>query len=134
MTNKIVTDQEHITALKIVKLLEESAQDLDATILARLADSRQQAVAAMGQTQHVLQLAMVGWSTGWHQLQHLSEQGQRFWLPVIVLLAALAAMLGSHWNTQRNIDTDSQLLAAELPPEAYADKEFVTWLEATSRQ
>ena len=134
MTNQIVTDQEYIVARKIVELLDESAQNLDAATLAHLAASREQAVAAMGQTQHVLQPAMVGWNTGWHQLQQLSEHGSRFWLPVIILLAALAAMFGSHWNTQRNIDTDSQLLAAELPPEAYADKEFVTWLEATSRQ
>jgi len=134
MTNEIVTDQEQITARKIVKLLDESAQSLDATTLARLADSRHQALAAMGQAQHMFHPAMVGWNTGWHKLQHLSEQGQRFWLPVIILLAAMAAILGSHWSTQRNIDTDSQLLAAELPPEAYADKEFVTWLEATSRQ
>ncbi len=132
MTNKIVTDQEQITARKIVKLLDESAQDLDATTLARLADSRQQAVAAMGRPQRValLQPALAGWQ----QLQQLSEHGSRFWLPTIILLAALVAALGSQWNTQRNIDTDSQLLAAELPPEAYADKEFVTWLEATSRQ
>lgn len=128
MTNTM--DQEQIFAGKIVKLLDESTQDLDATTLARLAEARQQAVTALGQPQSVLQPVFAGMQ----QLQHFSEYGQRFWLPVIILLAALAAMFGSHWNTQRNIDTDSQLLAAELPPEAYADKEFVTWLEATSRQ
>ncbi|MFM9913064.1 MAG: DUF3619 family protein [Methylophilaceae bacterium] len=129
MTNQTLNQEENI-ARKIVALLDESAQDLDAATLSRLATSRKQAVAALGQPQSVLQPAFAGW----HQLQQLSEHGQRFWLLVIMLLAALAAMFGSHWSTQRNIDTDSQLLAAELPPEAYADKEFVTWLEATSRQ
>jgi hypothetical protein len=131
--------QEKIIAGKIVALLDESSQDLDAATLARLAASRKQAVAAMGQAQHValLQPVMVGWSAGWHQLQQLSHHaGYRFWLPVILLLAAVVAMFGNTLNRQGqyNIDTDSLLLASELPPEAYADKEFVAWLEATSRQ
>jgi hypothetical protein len=131
-----MTDQEEIIAGKIIVLLDESAQDLDAATLARLASARQQAVTAMGrQTQRSALLQPV--IAGWNQLQHFSGYGgYRYWLPVILLLAALVAVSGNILNKQgqRNIDTDSLLLASELPPEAYADKEFVAWLETTSRQ
>jgi hypothetical protein len=126
-----MTDQEQITASKIVNFLDKSTQDLDAATLARLAHARQQAVAAMKQPQHVWQPVFAGWQ----HLQELSRYaGPRFWLPIILLLAALVATLGSQMNRQRDIDTDSLLLASELPPEAYADKEFVAWLESASRQ
>jgi hypothetical protein len=131
----IEQNQEKIIAEKIVALLDESAKDLDAATLARLAASRKQAVAAMGKAQHVSLWQPV--LAGWGQLQQLSHHaGSGFWLPVILLLAALVAVLGNtmHKQGQQHIDTDSLLLASELPPEAYADKEFVAWLETTSHQ
>jgi hypothetical protein len=46
----------------------------------------------------------------------------------------LAAMLSLTLTARNNqpIDTDTLLLASDLPPEAYADKEFVSWLEHSS--
>ena len=128
-------NQEDITARKIVELLEEGSQYVDMTTLARLSAARQQAVAAIEESPRIAMLRPA--IAGWHHVQQLSHHGgYRIWLPVIFLLAALAAAVGSNWNkkNQYDFDTDSQLLAAELPPEAYADKEFVAWLESTSRQ
>lgn len=121
-------------ARKMVSVLETGAQSVDAATAARLAVARQQAVAAMAQPGHVvtIQPMLAGWS---HIVGFSHHGGYRFWLPVILLLAALAAALSSTMTTQGNrpIDADALLLASELPPEAYADKEFVAWLENSSQ-
>lgn len=119
---------------KIVKVLETGAQSIDAATAASLAVARQKAVAAMAQPGHVA--TMQPMLAGWGRVVAFSHQGgYRFWLPVILLLAALAAALSSTMTTQGNkpIDADALLLASELPPEAYADKEFVAWLENSSQ-
>jgi hypothetical protein len=121
-------------AEKIVSVLEAGAQSVDAATVARLAVARQKAVAAMAQPGRVA--TMQPMLAGWGRVVEFSHQGgYRFWLPVILLLAALAAALSSTTTTQGNkpIDADALLLASELPPEAYADKEFVAWLENSSQ-
>lgn len=121
-------------AQKIVDLLETGAQSVDAATAARLAVARQQAVAAMAQPEHAaaMQPALAGWG---RVVEFSHHGGYRFWLPVLLLLAALIAAL-SFTLTPRGsepIDADALLLASELPPEAYADKEFVAWLEHSSQ-
>jgi hypothetical protein len=117
---------------KIRQLLDESAQAIDSKALARLAESRRQAVAALEKTSHVANTRPV--LAGWGRLLELSQRNDvRLWLFVLLLMAALAVVISSSLSRNNQpIETDSLLLASELPPETFADKEFVAWLEHTS--
>ena len=129
MTNEMTPQQ----IVKIVQLLEQSTQTLDSKTLTSLAESRTQAVAALENRQHATEMQPV--AAGWGRLLEFSQGGDyRLWILALLLLAALAATFGSRLARDNTpIDTDSLLLSSELPPEAYADKEFVAWLEHTSR-
>lgn len=119
-------------ARKIVKVLDADLDTLDASTAARLEAARQQAVAAIATPQHaaVEHPALAGWG---RVVDFSHHGGYRFWLPVILLLAVLMVMVGSMTSrSSEPIDTDALLLASDLPPEAFADKEFVAWLENSS--
>lgn len=119
-------------ARKIVDELEAGNKSLDARAAARLAAAREKAVAVMAQPTHVASLSPV--VAGWQHIVEFSHYGgYRFWLPVLLLVAGILAAVSSTLITQNQpIDTDALLLASDLPPEAYADKEFVAWLEHSS--
>lgn len=122
-------------ARKIVMKLDEGAQSIDGATLARLAAGRQRAVAGMRPTDAVAAAWLQPVFTGWGRVVEFSHHGgSHFWLPLLVLLAVLAAVVSSSLNTGGNapIDADALLLASDLPPEAYADKDFVAWLEHSS--
>ncbi len=123
---------EEDVARKIVTVLEADLDTLDTSTTARLKAARQQAVAAMAAPQHAAVEHSV--LAGWGRVVDFSHHGgYRFWLPVMLLLAVLVAMMGSMASrTNEPIDTDALLLASDLPPEAFADKEFVAWLENSS--
>lgn len=127
-------ENEALIARKIVGLLDENLNNLDSTAVERLARARQAAVAAKASPRHVHVPEMV--VAGWGRLATLSHHGGYwFWLPVLLLLAVIAGMISSN-SAVRNMtpaSTDSMLLASELPPEVYADKEFVAWLEYTAQ-
>jgi hypothetical protein len=126
----VKTEQE--IAKKIVETLEASVDSIDAATAARLQDARQKAVAVMAERQRAVVEHPV--LAGFGRVADFSHHaGFRFWLPVLLLLAVLMAMLGSMASRNSEpIDTDALLLASDLPPEAFADKEFVAWLENTS--
>lgn len=117
---------------KIRQLLNDGAQAIDSKTLARLAASRQQAIAVLEKTGHVASTRTV--MAGRGRLLALSQHSDfRLWVFALLLLAALAAVISSSMSRNNQpIDTDSLLLASELPPETFADKEFVAWLEHTS--
>lgn len=119
------------TAEKIVKVLDSGADSIDPAVAARLMASRQQAVAAMPVPAAMTQPVLAGWG---RVVEFSHHGGYRFWLPVLLLLAILMATLASTMTTLNSqpIDADALLLASDLPPEAFADKEFVAWLENSS--
>jgi hypothetical protein len=125
-------NNEQEIAKKIVAVLEANVDSIDAAVAARLQNARQKAVSSMTEHQHaVVELPVLA---GFGRVADFSHHaGFRFWLPVLLLLAVLMAMLGSMAvRNSEPIDTDALLLASDLPPEAFADKEFVAWLENTS--
>jgi hypothetical protein len=126
-------NNEQQLALKLVKVLEQGAQSVDSATAARLAAARQQAVAMMDQPKVIANMQPV--LAGWGRVVELSHYGgYRFWLPLVLILALLAVAVSSTLTMYGNppIDADALLLASDLPPEAYADKEFVAWLEHSS--
>lgn len=127
-------ENEVLLAKKIVGLLDENLNDLGSATIDRLAHARQAAMAAKASPRYryVPEMVVIGWG----RLTEFSHHGgYRFWLPVLLLLAVIAGMISSN-STVRNmapVSTDSMLLASELPPEVYTDKEFVAWLEYTAQ-
>jgi len=128
-TNELTPQQ----LAKIKQLLDDSAIEIDNKTLRDLERSRKQAVAVMENRTLVAELQPA--ATGWRYALQLSQHGNyRLWLMALVLLAVLSAVLGSKITRNNGpIDTDTLVLASELPPEAYTDKEFVAWLDHTSR-
>lgn len=120
-------------AKKIVEVLESGAQSVDAATMAQLAAARQKALGVFEPARATHALPVLA---SWGRMVEFSHHGgYRFWLPVLLLLAALAVALSAGMGGRANqpIDADALLLASDLPPEAYADKEFVAWLEHSSQ-
>ncbi len=125
-------NDEKLIAGRIVQLLDENLDHLDRETTERLVSARRSAVAAMRPSaSHVPQIVLAGWG---RLVDASNHGGYRFWLPVLILLAMLAALVSSNLpGRNQPVDVDTQLLASELPPEVYADKEFVAWLEHASQ-
>ena len=123
------------TAKAIVGLLDESASRLDQNITDKLARAREQAVGKLAQGARSAR-------------DHNNRAGvaslfmDYFYHHRVFSSAALAcsALLIAFVTTQQfnNKEAEGQgdafLLASELPPEAFLDKEFHTWLEESSQQ
>ena len=120
--------QERDHAKKIIGLLEQGTQRLDAPTLDRLASARKQAIAAMNTQVHADEAELVHAATG-HFTTPLP--GRPAWVAgLLVLAVALLALVLSH---RPPVEADALLLASELPPEAYIDKGFDAWLKNSSQ-
>jgi hypothetical protein len=114
-------------AYQIKRHLNGSLSGIGADKLERLRAGREQALTRQKKTSSSLAVAgagstsYFGFDLGW--TVHL--------VPLLVLLAGLLAM--SHWHQNRYAeelaDIDVQMLADELPPAAYLDRGFDTWLK-----
>ena len=116
-------------ARNLVDLLNDSANNLDAETVAKLNISRQQAVAAHMHLRKVPAYSLSGlshtFSDYFNEHRTLISSGLAFGGLIAALLLAQA------FNQQTKVEhSDAYLLGSELPPEAYADKEFDTWIDA----
>lgn len=131
----VVEDQ---IAYAITDLLEGHAQHLSAGVesglsiaqslaLNRLAERQTQAVSHQGINQSGSQLQWLGGHIGQYFLHH------RFASLTLITVTALLIFFTVHkFELNNNLEhSDAFLLASDLPPEAYADKGFDTWLEST---
>ncbi|MCX7628456.1 MAG: DUF3619 family protein [Methylophilaceae bacterium] len=121
-------------AMEIVQALEAGARSLDPTTADKLASARRRAVFRMTQNRFAYVEPVLA---GWHQLVEFSHHGgYRFWLPLLLLAATMFTMMSTLLPNQDNrpIDVDALLLASDLPPEAYANQEFIAWLENSSQR
>ena len=128
-----MTDEKD-TAKAIIGLLDESASKLDQNITARLARAREEAVGKLAQG-----VRTAGGNSGRSGIATLFmdyfSQHRMVSSAALAFSAVLVAFIATQQlNNQEEGQGDAFLLASELPPEAFLDKEFHTWLEKSSQQ
>jgi len=110
-------------------LLKDNAQHLNAVTLQRLSTARNLAVnkLAARQTQAAQSVNQNGNILQW--LGHGFEQHRMMSAAMIAGAMALTFYAIQQFSLNNNLKSgDAFLLASELPPEAFADKGFDTWL------
>lgn len=119
-------NEQHI-ADQIRKALNAGLRELPAEVVARLRASREQALARLRSARPVAGLATAGsgsFGVGTGPF-HL-----RLWLPVGALVLALAVF--AYWKKLESVpetaELDAALLSGDLPPAAYIDPKFNSWL------
>jgi DNA-binding phage protein len=126
----LVTEEQ--IALYLAGLLNEDAQQLTMQTTQRLEVARRLAVSELTRQQaQTLNhngnvLRWLGGHLGdyWQQHRNMSAA-------LILLLMLLTFFAAQQFEVDRSLQaSDAFLLASDLPPEAYADKGFDTWLEA----
>ena len=114
--------------------LEQGSLTVDATIAARLQQSRFKAL-----DRQKLAVAQLGLAAG---IANVGTQIGNMFLPNTRVLAALMALtfgvVGTYyWNeinqADENEEVDSALLTDDLPVDAFTDQGFEAWLEHSSR-
>ncbi|MBC3884640.1 DUF3619 family protein [Undibacterium griseum] len=121
-------------AYKVRRALNESAENIPAPALERLAQARKLALSRKKQEAPVAVLALKSVFAG---NNGLSFQGPGSWLgrlgmllPLLVLIAGLIGIY--EYEQQQNInelaDIDTAVLVDELPPAAYVDTGFTAYL------
>ncbi|MGB4811889.1 MAG: DUF3619 family protein [Methylophilaceae bacterium] len=124
---------EEALAKTAASLLNENAQHLNAVTLKKLATARNQAV------NRLLAQQSGGINQNGHVLQwfgHDSYFGQHKLMAASILVGAvlLIFLATQKFNKAQNSvvsyqeSSDAFLLASDLPPEAFADKGFSTWV------
>lgn len=121
-------------ANKVKQHLNFGLSRIDPAVEKRLASARAGALAAYAQKEHAPGYVLAG-ATGGHVHHHHFHWPLRYWLPVVVVIAALAgAVYWQYATTQNDEDVDAHLLASDLPVTAYLDKGFSEWLDQHSPQ
>lgn len=126
-TNNLQGPGELHVAYQIRRHLNGSLAGIGADKLERLRAVREQALAKQKKTSASLAVAGGG-SMGYFGFD-LRWMGQL--VPLLVLLVGLLTMSAWHQNryAEELADIDVQMLADELPPTAYLDRGFDTWLK-----
>ena len=112
----------------VVDLLDDHAQHLTAVTAKRLLVARNLAVSRLADSQAVQPGgSTLAWFGG--QLERHRTMSTAIILGAILLAFYAAQQFGLNANLE---ESDAFLLASDLPPEAYADKGFDTWLVSKS--
>ena len=124
--NNMILDDELETAVIVVDILNSHSQHLTAVTTKRLSVARSLAVNQLAnqQTNMWQQNGNVLQWFGQQFTQHLAMSGAM--LAGVMMLTFFVAQQLSYDNNLEN--SDAFLLASDLPPEAFADKGFDTWL------
>ena len=127
---------EEQVASSIADLLDAHAQHLGVDVERRLSQSRNLAVAKLAERQIAI-LSHQGINQSGNVLQwfggnvgHYFASHRLMSLTMVVIIALLTFFAIQQLGMNNNLEhSDAFLLASDLPPEAYADKGFDTWLE-----
>ena len=131
MDRNQINQTEEQMARQMTGLLNDHAQHLRADTIQHLVDARKLAVEHLSakQTQTIQQngnlLMWLGSGVGQYFGHHRAMSAAM--LAGVMMLTFFATQQFSKNNLE---NSDAFLLASELPPEAFADKGFDTWLES----
>lgn len=127
LVNANLTSDEQVAKVA-ANLLNENAQHLNAVTLQRLSEARGLAVNKLEASQGVNQSGNVLQLMG-NTFTAYFEQHRLMSTAIIVVAMLLTFFATQKFNADNNLEnSDAFLLASELPPEAFADKGFDTWL------
>lgn len=114
---------------KLRPWLDRSADSLGEIQATRLRSARLRALDQWREPVRLLGLVTVGQGTAQTLKYSILQQGL-MWLPIVILLATLAAKALS---PEVDIgELDAMLLTGELPIDAFLDKDFDQWLKSAS--
>jgi hypothetical protein len=125
------TQQDHELAEKIIGVLNQSTQQLDATTASKLLEARKQALARFNEQPEPVR--MLTWAAqGATRIGEPFSHNLRAWAVLLALLTTLAGAVA--WQsfstpTSEIADIDEALLTSELPINAYLDRSFDSWLK-----
>jgi hypothetical protein len=129
------TEQE--TAKEIISLLDEATNKLDRELLDRLYSARMRTVSQLVERRQEVSAQSTDGSGNALRLFGNYLQHHRISMPavIIVSVALVVFMATQQFAGRPSIEHgDAFLLGAELPPEAFLDKGFDTWVARTSQQ
>ncbi len=114
---------------KLRPWLQRSASEVGELQATRLKSARLRALDAWREPVRLLGVVTVNAGTA-QTLKYSVLQQALLWLPIVILLATLAAKTLS---PEADIgELDAQLLTGELPIDAFLDQDFGEWLKSAS--
>jgi hypothetical protein len=116
---------EHEFANKLKPWLDSAAQGVGEMQATKLKAARLRALDAYREPVRLYGLVPTAAGTA-HAIHYGIVQRALLWLPIAALLATLA--IQSMGEIDDAGDIDAQLLSQELPPDAFLDQDFRSWL------
>jgi len=127
LDENLIADEQ--LASTVAHLLNDNAQHLNAVTLKRLNAGRDLAVSQLAVRQTQVTQGVNRSGNVLHWLGHGFEQHRMMSITVIAVAMLLGFFAIQQFSLYNNLKhSDAFLLASELPPEAFADKGFNTWL------
>lgn len=110
--------------------LDRTAAGIGEVQATKLRAARLRALDAYRPPIRLLGLIPVGAGTA-GTLRYAVVQRPLLWLPLVALVATLAWWAAQQPQQPDLGDLDAQLLTQELPPDAFLDKDFRSWLDSS---
>jgi hypothetical protein len=127
---------EHEKGRRIARYLDDSLDALDPSIVRRLETALSRALAALPDREAAAELALAGAAPGRSGPAATPSWAGTFRV-LLPAAALLVAMVGTYvWQelNSRPDEAEMDLLADELPIDAYLDKGFQQWISASLEQ
>ena len=112
-------------ASRLKPWLDRAAERLGEIEATKLKAARLRALDAFREPVRVFGLIPMAAGTA-HAIHYGIVQRALLWLPIAALLATLT--IQSVWEMEDSGALDAQLLTQELPPDAFLDQDFRSWL------
>ena len=119
-------DWEETQAKKIISLLDKDLATIDPLTVSKLKYARETALSKMSAHETFVHRGVL-------HLLGAHGRHQKLWLTLIGLLLVLSVFLLTRENVLDTNHSDAYLLGSELPPEAYLNEGFDTWLSENSQ-